>query len=157
MLVYIDPFTRHIEHKPYMKKLNHLERVPWTSHHLKDIKKGTFIREMSKLVTLNSTFDGYSKSIYELKCLYICWGYPHNLLDHWIKENYQKHWNNRLSIQNAETANVFVLKAEFNPAWTLFNVCEMQNVIYESWCSHLFIKYEQMIELCCSIDSPVDL
>jgi len=90
MLVYVHPIHGTIEHKPYQKKLNHLECVPWTSHHPKDIKKGTFIGEMSRFATLNSTIHGYSESIHELHSLYISRGYPKNLLDHWIKDHFQK-------------------------------------------------------------------
>jgi len=47
MLVYIDPVTSQIRHQPYQKKLNHKERIPWVSHHPKDVKRGTYIGEMS--------------------------------------------------------------------------------------------------------------
>jgi hypothetical protein len=70
MFVYIDPIYGIIEHKLYQKKLNHLERILWTSHHPKDIKKGTFIGEMSRLATLNSSVDGYSESIHDLRLVY---------------------------------------------------------------------------------------
>ncbi|MFL4368795.1 hypothetical protein, partial [Enterobacter asburiae] len=54
MLVYIDPLTGQVEHTPYRKALNHKERIPWASHHPKDVKKGTYIGEMSRLATLSS-------------------------------------------------------------------------------------------------------
>ena len=45
--------------------------------------------------------------------------YPKNLPDHWIKDHFQKHWNNRLSLQSVREKDGFVLKSKFNPAWTL--------------------------------------
>jgi len=43
LLVYIDPSSGQVEHKPFHKARNHLECIPWTSHHPKDVKKGTFV------------------------------------------------------------------------------------------------------------------
>jgi hypothetical protein len=47
LLVYIDLASNKVEHKPFRKARNHLERIPWASHHLADVKRGTFIGEMS--------------------------------------------------------------------------------------------------------------
>jgi hypothetical protein len=156
MMVYIDPHSGRIEHTPYMKRLNHLERVPWISHHPKDIKKGTFIGEMSRLATLNSTHDGYAESIYDLKLLYIKRGYPTNLLEVWIKDNFQKRWNTRLSNLSAGSADVFVHKTEFNPAWMLFNVQKLGETITESWRSHLHKLYDRQIDSAKRNGDPVE-
>jgi hypothetical protein len=42
----------------------------------------------------------------------------------------------------------FVLKSEFNPAWTLFNVRELGDIITQHWCSHLVNKYEHERKFC---------
>lgn len=133
-----------------------MEHVLWTSHHPKDIKKGTFTGEMSRLATLNSTASGYSESISDLVSLYLHRGYPHNLLKHWVQDNFQKCWNNHLSNTNTGTTNVFVLKSQFNPAWTLFNVKELGDIITGSWRSHLNIKYDQMREHRTIVNKPME-
>ncbi|KAG1816656.1 hypothetical protein DFJ58DRAFT_673505 [Suillus subalutaceus] len=51
--------------------------------------------------------------------------------------------------------DVFVLKSEFNPAWTLFNVHELGDTITSHWRSHLFMLYEQQREFWQSIDKPL--
>jgi hypothetical protein len=49
MLIYKDQYGR-LQHMPYRKSRNHLERIPWISHHPLDVKRGTFIGE---IVTTN--------------------------------------------------------------------------------------------------------
>src|SRR6266481_8268876 len=38
MQLFISPTTGQIEHKPYCKLLNHMERISWVSHHPFNIK-----------------------------------------------------------------------------------------------------------------------
>ena len=137
MFVYIDPVSRQLEHKPYRKPLNHRERIPWASHHPKDVKKGTFVGEMSRLATLSSRLEWYSEAIQDLRNLYVARGYPVDLVKKWAKENYGKRWENRLTGVKTSPGEVFVLKTHFNPAWSAFNVHELGSVVTESWLSSL--------------------
>ena len=128
MLVYIDPVSGKIEHKPYRKALNHHERIPWASHHPKDVKKGTFLGEMSRLATLSSRLEHYLEAIKDLGDLYLGRGYPDLLVKRWIKDNLAKRWESRLAQPTEEGASgVFVLKSQFNPIWEKFNVKELQD------------------------------
>ena len=56
---------------PYRKAGNYQERVPWISHHPLDVKRGTFIGEMSRLATLSITLSVYKDAIRGLVALYI--------------------------------------------------------------------------------------
>ena len=136
LFVYLDPITERVEHKPYSKPLNHRERIPWASHHPKDVKKGTFIGEMSRLATLSSRLDHYRDAIGDLMSLYIARGYPTALVRTWVKEYYSKRWEMRLS-EPLPRDEVFVLKSHFNPVWSSFNVHELGKVVTDSWLSSL--------------------
>ena len=50
MLLFKDRFNE-LQHKPYHKASSHQERILGISHHPLDMKRGTFIGEMSRLVT----------------------------------------------------------------------------------------------------------
>jgi hypothetical protein len=136
LLVYIDPVTNQIEHKPYRKARNHLERIPWASSHPKDVKKGTFVGEMSRLATLSSQAQYYLEAVQELAYLYIARGYPVDLVNSWVKEYSALRWRNRLG-EASESTDVFVLKTSFNPAWSAFNVHELGQTVIESWVGYL--------------------
>ena len=79
LLVYLDPADGSVQHKPYKKPMNHRERIPWTSAHPKDVKKGTFTGEMSRLAVLSSKPEHYLEAIADLQNLYIACRYPTNL------------------------------------------------------------------------------
>jgi hypothetical protein len=130
--VYIDPVTNQIEHKVFRKARNSLERIPWASHHPKDVKKGTFIGEMSRLATLSSKPCHYSEACKELGLLYIARGYPADLVKAWIKEHSAKRWRSRLGEPKADD-DVFVLKSCFNQAWSMFNAHELGRLVCETW------------------------
>ena len=53
MLLFVDK-NNCLQHKPFRKARSHQERIPWISHHPFDVKRGTFIGEMSRLATLSS-------------------------------------------------------------------------------------------------------
>lgn len=127
---------------PYRKQRSHQERIPWISHHPLDVKRGTFIGEMSRLATLCSSRSYYYDAIHELKTLYIKRGYPSDLVQNWIKKNYTTRWNQRLNeassdARRADSEDVLVLKTEFNTAWNFFNAKELSETMFESWRSYL--------------------
>ena len=136
LFVWLDPITGKLEHKPYRKPLHHRERIPWASHHPKDVKKGTYIGEMSRLATLSSRLEYYRDAIGDLRSLYIARGYPEALVRKWTLDNYGKRWENRLG-DPIKREDVFVLKSHFNPAWSAFNVHELGQTITDSWLSSL--------------------
>jgi hypothetical protein len=133
LLVYIDPSTNQVEHTPYRKALNHKERIPWASYHPKDVKKGTFLGEMSRLATLSSKLEHYTDAIDDLGSLYIARGYPVDLVHSWIKLNVTTRWNQRLGASKEDAQSVFVLKTKFNPVWHSFNVKELETLIIQPW------------------------
>ena len=123
-----------LQHMPYRKAGNHQERVPWISHHPLDVKRGTFIGEMSRLATLSTTLSVYKDAIRGLVALYIRRGYPADLVNSWMRNNIRERWNNRLHIhKSSEHVDVLVLKTEFNLAWNYFNANELSKTIFGYW------------------------
>jgi hypothetical protein len=137
--VYVDQGTGRIEHKPYRKARNHLERIPWISSHPKDVKKGTFVGEMSRLATLSSTPGNYLEAMDHLKKVYIARGYPPELIKSWLKDNTSKRWANRLSTAG-KRVDVFVLKSHFNPVWKDFNIHELGQLVNRRWAEFLELQ-----------------
>jgi hypothetical protein len=133
MYLYIDRRFNTLEYKPYRKPLNHMERIPWASHHPKDVKRGTFLGEMSRLATISSRPDTYAATLRDLRGLYMARGYPQELLNSWIEHNADKRWRNRLADPVRDTGHVFVLKSEFNPIWETFNIHDLHHTIIKSW------------------------
>ncbi|KAL5498076.1 hypothetical protein ACEPAH_2206 [Sanghuangporus vaninii] len=132
MCIYRDKNFK-LQHMPYRKARNHQERIPWISHHPLDVKRGTFIGEMSRLATLSSTHHAYLEALKGLVALYVKRGYPTELVMHWLKNNITKRWTNRLSVTEHAPADVLVLKTEFNPVWNYFNATELGNTIFGYW------------------------
>jgi len=153
MLVYIDPTTKQVEHLPYRKALNHHERIPWISHHPRDIKRGTFIGEMSRLAVLSSKPEHYLDAIRGLGELYIARGYPVDLVHAWIKANCSKRWSHKMEQTIGEEAPAFVLKTKFNPSWDSFNVQELGRLITESWADSL-AGFRNHASLSASLSKP---
>ncbi|KAG8736400.1 hypothetical protein FRC10_009334 [Ceratobasidium sp. 414] len=60
-----------IHHRPHRKIGNHLERVPWVSAHPRDVKRGTYLGELSRMATLCSTVALYNEACKELRELYV--------------------------------------------------------------------------------------
>jgi hypothetical protein len=135
MMLYKDEYNS-VQHMPYRKTQSHQERIPWISHHPLDVKRATFISEMSRMATLSSTKQHYYDAMKSVVALYIKRGYPQNLLNSWLKLNITKRWENRLRVasksdENAET--LLVLKTEFNTAWDYFSVHKLKEVLFEYW------------------------
>jgi hypothetical protein len=149
LLVYIDPVSGQVEHKPFRKARNHLERIPWSSHHPKDVKKGTFVGEMSRLAVLCSTPDAYIEAINDLMLLYIARGYPVDLVKAWLRDNTATRWKNRLG-DPRKARDAFVLKSRFNRAWEGFNVHELGQTVVDSWLTWLVDNDVRMSRLMAS-------
>lgn len=132
MLLYRDELGN-LQHMPYRKMRNHLERIPWTSAHPLDVKRGTFIGEMSRIATLCSTREHYIGSMKDLVALYIKRGYPQNVVIPWLKSNISERWEHRLRETSREHGEVLVLKTEFNTAWNYFNAKELGDTILGYW------------------------
>ena len=132
MLIYRD-IRGSLQHMPYRKARNHQERIPWISFHPLDVKRGTFIGEMSRLATLSSTIQNYKDALSGLVALYVHRGYPENLVMLWLKNNVTKRWEQRLHVHETVGTELLVLKTEYNKAWNYFNATELTNVIFNYW------------------------
>ena len=75
MTLYVNE-NRKLQHMPYRKALSHQERIPWISHHPLDVKRGTFIGEMSRLATLSSLHSTYCDAVKGLASLYMLVAIP---------------------------------------------------------------------------------
>jgi hypothetical protein len=118
---------------PYRKARSHQERIPWASSHPTDVKRGTFIGEMSRLATLSSLNTTYIRVLESLKLLYVKRGYPEKLVVTWLKKYSASCWDKRLSEVKQERTEVLVLKSEFNEAWNYFSAKELGNTIIGFW------------------------
>jgi hypothetical protein len=124
-----------IYHEPFVKAMSHRERIPWSSAHPKDVKKGTFSSEISRLATLCSDYDVFALQCEEAVNLYIGRGYPKGLVTHWLVEQKEKRWANRLStkVEEDPARTFFTLKTHFNEAWKYLNVHELESRIIAQW------------------------
>jgi hypothetical protein len=82
---------------PYCKALSHQERIPWISHHPLNVKRGTFIGEMSWLATISSLHSTYCEAVKGLASLYIAHGYPADLVYNWLSNNIKEWWEKHLN------------------------------------------------------------
>jgi hypothetical protein len=148
MTVYIDQVTGKIEHRPFRKARSHLERIPFVSHHPLDVRKGTFLSEMSRMAVLSSNPDNYVHALEDLQSIYIACGYPPGLISKWTKDNITKRWINRLRETSSDdrtavnrpgvdTSDLLILKTVFNPIWDKFNIHELAEVVVDHWLSSL--------------------
>lgn len=122
-----------LQHMPYRKAQNLQERIPWISHHPFDVKRGTFIGEMSRLATLSSTRQHYYNSMKSLVALYVARGYPEPIVLKWLRDNLHERWDKRLSFREATPGGVLVLKTEYNTAWNYFSAKELGDTILNYW------------------------
>ena len=134
MLLFKDKFNG-LQHKPYHKASFHQERIPWISHHPLDVKRGTFIGEMSRLTTLSSQVPDYRNAMQGLTAPYITHGYPSDLELHWLKDNITEGWTKRLHVIKMDKPEVLVLKSKFNTARNYFNATKLGNNILGYWCN----------------------
>jgi hypothetical protein len=61
ILIYLDEGRPH--YKVYKKAQNNQEHIPWVSHHPLDVKRGTFIGEITWMATLSSRKLHYEASV----------------------------------------------------------------------------------------------
>ena len=138
MMLYRDAHGK-LQHMPYRKAQSHQERIPWISHHPIDVKRGTFVGEMSRLATLCSVHSHYIDAVKGLVALYCKRGYPADLVHKWVKDNFTKRWESRLREHDAEasssagTDGVFVLKSTYNTAWDWFSAKELGDIVIGYW------------------------
>jgi hypothetical protein len=136
MALYTDN-TGRLQHMPYQKARNHKERIPWISYHPLDVKRGTFIGEMSRLATLSSTLPVYKSALYDLIGLYRKRGYPYQLLYEWTQKYIEERWQKRLSVhdrsESSPPADVLVLKTEYNTAWNYFSASQLGDTLLGYW------------------------
>ena len=151
MSIYIHPVTGQIEHRPFRKARSHLERIPFVSHHPFDVRKGTFLGEMSRMAVLSSNPENYVHALEDLQSIYIARGYPSDLVRKWTKDNITKRWINRLQetnrndqvavsdhgVASGTSNNLLILKTVFNPVWDSFNIHELSDVVVNHWLSSL--------------------
>ena len=109
--------TNSVHYKPYRKPLNKFERIPWHSHYPLDVKRGTFIGEMSRLAAISSTIDYYTQALNRLRNIYLDRGYPPKLINCWYAQHVQERWSRRHENETEETDGVLALKSHFNPVW----------------------------------------
>ena len=135
MTLYVDGH-KELHHLPYHKARSHQERIPWISHHPLDVKRGTFIGEMSRLATLCSLYSHYIDAIKSLVALYVKRGYPQDLVNKWTSDNFSERWKKRLTVSNNQPSapeEVLVLKSTFNSAWNYFSAKELGDEILGFW------------------------
>jgi hypothetical protein len=134
MRIYVDK-DLNLQHMPYRKARSHQERIPWISHHPLDVKRGTYIGEMSRLATLCSLRSHYIDAMQSLSALYIKRGYPQELVTKWTSDNMLERWNKRLNVNHIQTnpEDVLVLKTTFNSAWNYFSAKELGDTVLGFW------------------------
>ncbi|KAF8662779.1 hypothetical protein AX16_001096 [Volvariella volvacea WC 439] len=132
MTIYKDGNNK-IQHKPYSKPGNHLERVQWHSFHPELLKKGVFIGEMSRLATLCSTREHYREALDGLVSLYEQKGYPLEMLKKIRQSQTKNRWENRLTSYDSVQEKVLVLKTEFNDVWNFFDATKFGQSITSYW------------------------
>ena len=156
MFIYLDERNQ-VQWRPFRKAHNHLERVPWDSSHPNDVKRGTFIGELSRLAVLSSRFDHYRTAASDLAALYIGRGYPEILVRKWLKEHMFPRWENRFADKTAasheEHLTTIALKTHFNDAWDDFSINELVRhfsmplaLVQDTWQQGWFGSIERPIE-----------
>ena len=146
LMVYVNPLSMALDWKPFRKARNNLERIPFASHHPMDIKRGTFMGEMSRMAILCSSSANYIDALNDLASIYVARGYPYPLVRKWIKDNSAKRWQNRFAdrrvshVSDVRSSKLLVLKTTFDPVWEAFNVHELSDIIVKQWSLEIAAK-----------------
>ena len=157
MTVYKDHQNR-LQHMPYRKARNHMERIPWISAHPQDVKRGTFIGEMSRLATLSSTLETYHDALRGLASLYIARGYPERLVSKWLKDNVADRWQKRLdNVSQNDTHDVLVLKTTYNTAWNYFSARELGETVIGTWRNEIELSTTRVMEGTLNWDASLNI
>jgi hypothetical protein len=134
MTLYKDFVNNTLQHMPYRKAGNHQERIPWISAHPYDVKRGTFLGEMSRLAVLSSLYSHYEQAMRSLVTLYINRGYPADHVHKWLYSNLAKRWETRLQDRPAtEGVEILALKSQYNMAWNYFNASQLGDTLFGYW------------------------
>jgi hypothetical protein len=141
LLIYIDPVTMTLQWKPFRKARNNLERIPFASHHPADVKRGTFLGEMSRMAVLSSSPANYLDALADLSKIYMARGYPYPLVKKWLKDNSSKRWAERFSVRrpssvgdgSPDSSKLLVLKTTFDPVWEAFDLHGFSDTIVKTW------------------------
>jgi hypothetical protein len=108
MTLFIDENNK-LQYMPYCKQCSHQERIPWISHHPLDVKRGTYIGEMSQLATISSTHCIYCNVIQGLASLYIARDYPGELVYKWTEKKFSNDGISVLMIIKTSTTKFLYL------------------------------------------------
>ena len=106
---------------------------PSNTTHTYEVKRGTFLGEMSRLATLSSKYEHYSAALQGLVLLYVKRGYPVDEVHKWLVVNVAKRWESRLADPPQVGTDVLVMKTQYNLAWNYFNAHQLGDVIFEYW------------------------
>ncbi len=140
MVVYIDRESHLVHHRPYAKAQNHLERIPWASFHPLDVKRGTFIGEISRLATLSSLKRHYEDALHLLSKIYEARGYPSHVIKSWLLKYADARWRSRLETKVEREDHVHVLKTVFNPVWGHVSVSDISDVLRNKWSEEIVAR-----------------
>ena len=89
---------------------------------------------MSRLATLSSKHEHYLAAMRGLVALYIHRGYPAEEVHKWLYSNLTRRWNDRLTVKTVtESADVLVLKTQYNLSWNYFNSHQLGDSIFNYW------------------------
>lgn len=119
-------------YKPYAKKLNHYQYLPWVSSHPLSVKKGLVKTELTRMATLSK-----KQCYFEERKTFLCRmlalrGYPANVLDAWKQ---QVDWREpgSFSYERRERNRSFFLAAsEYNPVWDQVRLQPVWDVVLDT-------------------------
>lgn len=134
--VSIDPIGFAVDTRPYRKALSHHERVPWISSHPIDVKRGTYMSELSRLARLSSKVSYYYDAVHDANSIYLARGYPPKVINKWVKQHAAKLWRDSRELETtvkSEGVRLWVIKTQFNPALEYVNVRHLQESIEKEW------------------------
>lgn len=132
MVIWLNRHDNSIGFRPYIKPLNHFERIPFDSAQPTWMKKGIFVGELTRLAYLSSEHIFYVDAVKSLQRIYSGRGYPIKLVNTWTKDYFAERWISRFDSKVKE-GTPFVLKSELNPIWEGINISEVFNAMIRVW------------------------
>ena len=86
------------------------------------------------MAVLSSKPEHYTEALKGLVTLYLNRGYPIAEVHKWLRSNITKRWNERLMARQPQgSADVLVLKTQYNLAWNYFNTSQLGDTIFNYW------------------------